>query len=345
MKYFVLSIALVFAFIPSGCVTQSQTSSSNTATQANNAATSVVTPTPENLKPDTELQSEIAEIAKEAKGKVGVYAVEIETGKSAALDENGHYAMQSVVKVPISMAVMKMVGEGKLKLDQLVNVYDADMASTNQRSPIRDRTPQGTQLTVEELIKDALVESDGTASDVLQRIAGGASAIQAYVDSIGISDMKIVWSHKEFSLEWSRQYENWLTPKSSVALMKALLNQRNCPKGAECKELLLLSFMKASKNPDDRILGMLPKGTVVAHKTGTGGTQNGITSVTNDVGIITMPNGNHVAIAVLVGDSSGTPKERAHTIAKIAKAVFEKWSGVKPQPVKGANFNERHTLN
>ena len=319
----------------------------NTSSVSPTATPQVQSPSPTpNTVADVQLQKEIAEIAKDAKGKVGVYAVEIETGKSAALDENGHYAMQSVVKVSISMAVMKMVGEGKLKLDQLVNVYDADMASTNQRSPIRDRSPHGTQMTVEDLIKDALVESDGTASDVLQRIAGGASAIQTYVDSLGISDMKIVWSHKEFSLEWGRQYENWLTPKSSVALMNALLNQRNCPKGAECKEHLLLSFMKASKNPDDRILGMLPKGTVVAHKTGTGGTQNGITSATNDVGIITMPNGNHVAIAVLVGDSSGTPKERADTIANIAKAVFDKWSGApKSEPVKSANFTERHTLN
>jgi hypothetical protein len=35
-----------------------------------------------------------------------------------------------------------------------------------------------------------------------------------------------------------------------------------------------------------RLKGELPAGTVVAHKTGTGGTRNGITSPTNDIGII-----------------------------------------------------------
>ena len=37
-----------------------------------------------------------------------------------------------------------------------------------------------------------------------------------------------------------------------------------------------------------RLKGELPAGTVVAHKTGTGGTRNGITSPTNDIGIIPM---------------------------------------------------------
>ena len=56
--------------------------------------------------------------------------------------------------------------------------------------------------------------------------------------------------------------------------------------------------------------------------------------------------GNHVAIAILVGDSKAGPAMRAGVIAKIAKAVFDKWSGVKPtDPLKTANFNERHSLN
>ena len=97
--------------------------------------------------------------------------------------------------------------------------------------------------------------------------------------------------------------------------------------------------MTESNNPDDRILGLLPKGTIVAHKTGTGGTQNGLTSALNDVGIITMPNGNHVVIAVLVGDSTGNHQDRAGTIAKIAKAVFDKWSGLPPEPAKTGNTN------
>ena len=74
-----------------------------------------------------------------------------------------------------------------------------------------------------------------------------------------------------------------------------------------------------------RLKGLLPAGTIVAHKTGTSGTFKGITAATNDIGIITLPNGRHLAIAVFVSDSPANEATREETIAKIAKAVWDKW--------------------
>jgi beta-lactamase class A len=70
----------------------------------------------------------------------------------------------------------------------------------------------------------------------------------------------------------------------------------------------------------------LPAGTVVAHKTGTSGTQKGITAATNDIGIITLPNGRHLAIAVFVSDSPADESTREGVIAKVALAVWEKFA-------------------
>ena len=52
-----------------------------------------------------------------------------------------------------------------------------------------------------------------------------------------------------------------------------------------------------------RTKGLLPHGTGVAHKTGTSSTVNGVTAATNDVGLVTLLNGQHIAIAVFVSDS------------------------------------------
>jgi beta-lactamase class A len=84
--------------------------------------------------------------------------------------------------------------------------------------------------------------------------------------------------------------------------------------------------MTESKPGPNRLKRLLPEGTVVAHKTGTSGTSDGLTPATNDIGIITLPNGNHVVIAVFVGDSSGDIETREGTIAKIAKSVWDRWS-------------------
>jgi hypothetical protein len=75
----------------------------------------------------------------------------------------------------------------------------------------------------------------------------------------------------------------------------------------------------------NRLKGLLPKGTTVAHKTGTGGTQNGIAAATNDIGIVYLPNGKHLAVAVFVSDSPSDEKTREAVIARIAKAAFDRW--------------------
>jgi beta-lactamase class A len=67
----------------------------------------------------------------------------------------------------------------------------------------------------------------------------------------------------------------------------------------------------------------LPAGTVVAHKTGTGGTRNGITSATNDIGIITLPDGRHLAVAAFVSDSAANDDTRDSIIARLAKAAWD----------------------
>ena len=330
-----IAIFISTVFFCAGCVTVQQQTPQNLNISAPTATPQRPTPSPTKTPVvDTQLQKEVTDIAGELDGKVGVYAVEIESGRSIALREKDHYPMQSVVKLPIAMTVLSMVDQRKLQLGQIVNVATDDMTSTNQRSPIRDLNPDGTQLSIEELLKAAVSESDGTAADVLQRIAGGADAVQRHVESLGVTDMKIKYSHKEFSREWSLQYENWATPIATVDLLRDLWTNGSLSKAST---EMLLRFMTESHNPDNRLLGMLPKGTVVAHKTGTGGTQGGVTSAINDVGIITLPNGKHVLIAVYIQDSTHKGGANAHeTIAKIAKAVYEKWSGVK---IDAANSN------
>src|SRR3982750_199981 len=58
---------------------------------------------PLNLKHDSELEAEIAKIAENAKGRVGVSAVLLETGQAAELNAQEQFPMQSVYKLPIAM--------------------------------------------------------------------------------------------------------------------------------------------------------------------------------------------------------------------------------------------------
>jgi len=269
-----------------------------------------------------DLQDQIERIAAAAKGKVGVSAAGLETGEIVSLNPDHQFPMQSVYKLPIGMAVMNQVDAGKLKLDQKVAVVKSDFVRIGQNSPIRDKYPKGTELAISELLRYSISESDGTASDVLMKLAGGAEAVQAYLNDLGIKEMIVVNSEKEIGKDWDTQYRNWASPEAAVAVLRALHERRGL---SESSQALLLRFMIESTPGPKRLRGLLPVGTVVAHKTGTSGTQKGITPATNDIGIVTLPNGRHFAIAVFVSDSSADEATRESVIAKIAKAIWEKW--------------------
>ncbi len=272
--------------------------------------------------PDAELRTQLVQIASSAKAHVGVMAVMLEAGEAVSLNPHDHFPMQSVYKLPIGMAVMEQVDAGKIRLDQKVRVTKDDFGSPGQHSPIRDQNPNGVVLSVGDLLRFAISESDGTASDVLLKLAGGPEAVQAYLTELKITDMIVLNTEKEIGKNWETQYRNWATPEAAVALLRALFERRGLSASSQA---LLLKVMTESTPGAKRLKGFLPAGTIVAHKTGTSGTQKGITAATNDIGIITLPNGKHLAIAVFVSDSSSDEATREGVIARIAKAVWEKF--------------------
>jgi beta-lactamase class A len=80
----------------------------------------------------------------------------------------------------------------------------------------------------------------------------------------------------------------------------------------------LLAMMEATNIGPGRLRGLLPAGTVVAHRTGTG------SLVVNDIGLVTLP-GKHgpLAIAVLIKESDRSTADRERTIAELAKVAHD----------------------
>jgi beta-lactamase class A len=346
-------------------------------------------------KIDRELERVLAEIALAAKGKVGVGAVMLETGDAAYLDRNGHYAMQSVYKLPIAMAAAKMVDSGTVRFDSEINISPDDYVRRGYHSPIRNLNPQGTVMRLDDIIRYSLSESDGSANDVLLDLAGGPAKVQEYLTSIGITDIKVSDSTKAISMDWDTQYRNWATPEASVQLLIKLLDRQAGL--SEESTSLILEAMSESHTGRHRIRRGMPEGSTLAHKTGTGGRPSEVpgfwkklaesnantvagnannkasntitkratpsptpkpgpaprrgvvntnadaeedssashemTSVVADIGIIRLPDGRHIILAVYINDSVSDGSTREHVIADIARAVCERWTtGQFPDP-------------
>ncbi|HVN03976.1 MAG TPA: serine hydrolase, partial [Bryobacteraceae bacterium] len=116
------------------------------------------------------------------------------------------------------------------------------------------------------------------------------------------------------------QYRNWFEPAGAVEFLRVLSDHP--PINAE-HAALLLGWMRGTPRMNVRIPGKLPAGTIVMHKTGTSDTEHGITAATNDIGLITLPDGRRLAIAVFITDSKADDAGRDAVIASISKAAYD----------------------
>ena len=283
------------------------------------------TPTPVPERIDQELEGQLREITSGVDGTIGVGAFRIETGDAAYIDRHGRFPMMSVYKLPIAMAVLRRIDQGRYTLEQEVAITPEDFVRPGFHSPIRNVNPGGTVLPMNEVLRFSISESDGTANDVLLDAAGGPPAVQEYINSIGVGgEMIVADSEKSISKDWETQYRNWASPDASIRLLRSIQERRAGL--SERMTLFLLHIMTESETGRRRLKAGLPKDASLAHKTGTGGTKDGVTGATNDIGIITLPNGKHIAIAVYVKDSRSDMWSRENAMSKIAEAVFARWA-------------------
>lgn len=270
-------------------------------------------------RPD--LREQIEKISQDAQGRVGASVLLMETGETASFNGDQQFPMQSVYKFPIGMTVLSLVDKGTLKLEQKVRVEESDLVPRKAHSPIRDKHPHGQiDLSLNELLRYMIVESDGTASDVLLRAAGGADAVNAYLKDLGVTGVVVATTEKEMTTGEEVQYRNWATPDAMVTLLRAFYEGRGL--SADSRTLLLRLMTETSTGPR-RLKGRLPAGTVVAHKTGTSNTVDGMTRATNDVGVINLPDGRHLLVAVFVSDSKAEADARESVIARIARTAYD----------------------
>jgi len=280
----------------------------------------------------TRLDRLIAQHAAAAGGRVGVACALPGTKLDCNLNANLKLPMQSVYKFPIAMATLGAIEHGKLQLQQKVRFVPLDLISPGQHSPLRDAHPQANvDVTVEELLRLAVSESDGIASDILLRTIGGPTVVDAYIRRLGISGLHVQDSEKTIGSDVTAQYRNYAEAAALVELLRKIAD--NSPLSRE-HTTLLLAWMTVTQTGAHRLKAMLPPETAVAHKTGTSGTDAGITHATNDIGLITLADGRRLAIAVLVSDSPCSEDVREHVIAQIGYDIWQAASRAEKQPRK-----------
>lgn len=267
-----------------------------------------------------QLQQKIKLYVAGKKAAIGVSVLGIEDHYTMNVKGDDHFPMQSVFKFHIAMAVLAEVDKGRLRLDQQLKIRKGELPADTW-SPIRDKYPAGATLPLKEILRYTVSESDNIGCDVLLRLMGGPKVVNNYFVKNGVKDLSIQASEAEMHGPWEVQFRNWTTPKSATNLLKVfysktLLSEKNTK--------LLWDMMVNSPTGAQRIKGQLPQKTMVAHKTGTSGTnEKGITAAVNDIGIVTLPDGKHFAISVFIANSAESVEMNEKIISDIGKYVWD----------------------
>ena len=265
------------------------------------------------------------EISKITEGKKATVAVSV-LGIDFPFQYNNNNAekklpMQSVFKYHIALAVLDLVDQGKLSLDQKVFIKKSELLP-NTWSPIREKNPEGNfEMPISELIEYSVAMSDNVGCDVLLRLIGGPKVVHDFLISKGSKDTQIVYNEEVMQSAWKNQYENYTTMKSATKLLKDFYKGKILSKKST---EFLLAVMYRTSTGLNKIVEQLPKSAKVAHKTGSSGKNNaGLTGAENDIAIITLPNEKTYAIAIFVSDSTESYDVNCKMISDISKVVFE----------------------
>jgi len=298
----------------------------------------------------TRLEAAFATLAKQTDGTVGVAVQRIGGGPVYTLNAGQTFPMASTFKIAVAGAVLARIDKGELKLDTMVTV---DPAVWVQSAGITEQMKHpGVALSVHNLLELMLTRSDNTATDVMVAQAGGPAAVTAWLRKVGVTGgqrvdadtARLIYRALDITpgpgsfkdnidrafaadpskrdmdqkrtpnIPFNNDPRDASTPEAMVQLL-AVIQSGKALSASSTK--VLIEIMERCITGEKRLKGLLPQGTVVAHKTGT------LMSIANDVGIVTMPDGSKFAIAAFVKSDTKGIDTQERVIAEVARTAYD----------------------
>src|SRR6185503_18223841 len=283
-----IAVVLVLVTMGIGILGCSRSGTATVSPQGLSSATNA-SPSAMPQAADAALAQRFKTLCENAGGDIGVAVVHVESGRTAGFEHKKELPLYSVYKLPLAITVLQEVERKNLSLDKKVRVSPDDVAPGSQFNTDLWRRP--VDKTVAELLEFSIVRSDNTSSDKLLQLIGGPAGVSERMRALGFSNIDIKYLFREFAAH--RDKPNKATA-TDLAQLLAKLQKGELLQAPQFS--LLFGFMERARTGGERRLrANLPAGTQVAEKTGSGDT------TTNDVGLITLPEGKgHLAMAVLI---------------------------------------------
>lgn len=243
--------------------------------------------------PGLALDGRVRAEAVKLKGKVSIYAKNLETGEAYSLNADDRVRTASTIKLPIMVAVFALVADGKAAWTDELTLTASNKV---QGSGILLEFGEGHKLTLRDAVNLMIVVSDNSATNmVLDAIT--ADEVNARMDALGLKQTRSLRkiggggsskagddpANKGFGIGVS-------TPREMVTLLEKL-DRGEVVSAAASKEMI--DLLKRQQYRDGIGRNML--GTVIAGKPGA------LDRLRSEAGIIFSPRGR-IAMAITIDD-------------------------------------------
>lgn len=270
----------------------------------------------------TGLRLKIQNIIASKNTTVGISIIGNHERDTVSINGEKHFPLQSVFKFHIALVVLSKIDEGKLSLDQKIQIKKQDLLP-NLYSPIREKYPKGVTLPLSHIIQYTVSESDNVGCDILLKLIGGPTVVEDYFIKNNFKNIAVKIDEVTQQANWDMQFQNWTTPNCANEVLSTFYYNHNKLLSKKSYDFIW-KIMKATQTGTGRLKGKLPNNVIVAHKTGTSGTNKaGLTTAVNDMGIVFLPNGEHFFISVFITNSKENDLTNDAIIANITKACWD----------------------
>jgi len=264
---------------------------------------------------------ELNRLAAHHSGRVAIYLTDLKDGKTWSYHQDDLFPSASLIKVPIMVCAFYAIQDGRLSLGERLTLRRHNRIGGSGSLKWR---PDGTRLTVRELLQMMISESDNTATNMMIE-ALSMGYIQQQFPKMGLLYTGI---YKEgMSLVGSRvAHENYTTAREMNMLMEKIYRGELVDKPSS---LLMLEILRHKKAVQSRLAKGLPAGWEIAHKTGL------LRHACHDSAIFLTPNGDY-AMTVLTGQN-GSYKVAKDFISRLGRVTFRHYGGYPYYYAKAAN--------
>lgn len=273
------------------------------------------------------LTTTLAALAGRHTGNLGVAARDLDTGGEALLTADEVFPTASVIKLPILVELMRQAEQGRVDLDDRVELKDPDKLGGSGILKVFDA---GLRPTLRDVATLMIVLSDNTATNLAIDAVGGVEKVNAAMDELGLPTIRL-HNRVDFDVigdDVRRLGES--SPRDMCALVWGIA-QRSVfgPRVSEAVERVLAAQQYLDQVP--RYLRVAPYAAdlnlqpeiTVANKTGF------FTGTRVDAGIIRYRAGGGIAYAVFhheSADQSFLPEAEGAVLAGlVGKTLVEHW--------------------